>query len=64
MYCGPVLGGRKVGAGMFQFACSDVYVGEFLDDVIQGLGVYNFRASSAQGTYSGQVGALPSPTCK
>lgn len=54
MYRGTVVNGRKVGAGIFEFACRDVYVGEFSDDAIHGHGVYNFFAT--EGTYSGQVG--------
>lgn len=52
MYSGTLVGGGKVGTGVFTFACRDVYTGEFVNDAIDGYGVYSF---AEQGTYGGQV---------
>ena len=45
--------GSKQGDGVYVFASSDTYAGQFFRDKMHGVGVYSFAGS---GAYEGEVG--------
>ena len=47
--------GSKQGDGVYVFASSDTYAGQFSRDKMHGVGVYSFAGS---GAYEGEVGQL------